>query len=202
MYLSKIELDRSHPSVRKCLTNCQYMHQNIMRYFGTSRAEAQTLYRLNEASHFMSLYLLSAIKPCQTDQPGMTLTGCRDIAGYMEQFKKGMVCGFNINAMPTKKVKQDGQKNSKRRIIRDEAERLAWLERKALEGGFSILQVQENGEIHQFGQHSNGNGGKMWMGGYNYQGVLRIEDEDKFKQTYCDGLGPGRAYGFGMLLLR
>ena len=33
------------------------------------------------------------------------------------------------------------------------------------------------------------------------QGQLIVDDEKKFRQAYCDGIGPDKAYGYGMLLL-
>ena len=96
---------------------------------------------------------------------------------------------------------QEGAKNSRRRILRTEEERLDWLRRKAEQNGFELVSCQELESGCQTGTHAVEQGGKMRMDSYHYQGVLRICHAEQFRSAVRNGIGPGKAYGLGMLLL-
>ena len=101
-------------------------------------------------------------------------------------------------ACPSKKVAAEGQKNSRRRILREPSERQAWLERKAEQNGFVILQSQEQEQAHVSGRHGANQGGTMHHDAQHYQGILQITDVEAFRKALQLGIGPGKAYGFGM----
>ena len=101
-----------------------------------------------------------------------------------------------------KKVAEEGHKNSRRRILREKTERLEWLSRKAAQYGFALLQANEMEDVHMTGKHAQEQGGRMYWDGYRYDGVLQIQDEERFRQAVSGGIGAGKAYGLGMLLLR
>ena len=39
------------------------------------------------------------------------------------------------------------------------------------------------------------------MDSWCYTGLLQIVDAEAFRKTLCQGIGPGKAYGLGMLVL-
>ena len=105
-------------------------------------------------------------------------------------------------AWPSKKVGAEGAKNSRRRVLREESERLAWLARKAEQNGFVPINVRELEAAQQLGRHDEKQGGRLYVDSYHYQGTLRITDAVKFRYAVRKGIGPGKAYGLGMLLLK
>lgn len=199
MYLSKIEIDRRNSEIRKAIADCQQMHRFVTGLFGTDRESAQALYRTNMVGEKMQIYIYSR-------QPVIHIPTCniqqKDISSWLNRMEENQVWKFDLIASPSKKIPVEGKKNSRRRILRTPEERKMWLDRKARQHGFEILHSEEHESIHTTGKHKAENGGDMYHDAYRYQGVLRITDAEKFRQAIGGGIGPGKAYGFGMMLLK
>ena len=116
--------------------------------------------------------------------------------------KAGQLWSFDLIAAPTKKVGAEGKKNSQRRILRTPGERQEWLERQAEQNGFAILQAQELEQLHICGRHKADKGGVMYHDAYHYQGILQITDGEAFRRAMQTGIGSGKAYGFGMMMVK
>lgn len=117
----------------------------------------------------------------------------------------------------------------KRVELQTEGEWLGWLERKAKGGGFELLSVSAtaNGaeqrerieEVFGFdpagerparvvdtranpGTKVHGGRretGRLTFGAVLFEGRLRVTDADTFRETLARGIGPAKAYGFGLL---
>jgi CRISPR system Cascade subunit CasE len=76
-------------------------------------------------------------------------------------------------------------------------ERLRWLSRRAEAAGFTI----EDGQIRITEiATSGGRGGKsVTFGGALFEGILVVRDADLFPKALASGIGPAKAYGFGLL---
>ena len=200
MILSRFHLDMHSKEARKCLSDCQIMHRSIMRLFHCARQDSKVLYRLNTANLY--IYILSEMPPDLNDIPaGMFPKGQKNMQSWEEQLAPGQYYNFDMLVSPAKKVAEDGAKNSRRRFLRTPPERLAWLERKAEQSGFALLRTQENGNTSIYGRHHEEAGGKFYCPAVRFQGLLQVLDREKFLHAWKNGIGPGRAYGQGMLLL-
>lgn len=202
MYLTKISLQPRMPTIRRTLEDCQQMHRQVTGLFGLDRKSGDILYRLRTERGNYALYLYSAVpvdRSCLL--PGMCFEGERDLQGWMAGMAVGQVWGFDLLALPTKKVPAEGKKNSQRRVLRSTDERMAWLSRKGVQHGFALLDVQEQEHIQQFGRHNPLNS-KMYLDAYHYNGILQIKEVELFQAALTGGIGAGKAYGMGMLLLR
>lgn len=202
MYLTKIDLESRYPSIRRAIADCQQMHRQVTGLFGADRSGGKILYRLRTDRGGCALYLYSAL-PVDRDRllPGMRLAGERDMSSWLDSMAGGQVWGFDLLAIPAKKVPEEGRKNSRRRILRTREERTAWLLRKGEQSGFRILDVSEQECVRSFGRHRQPDGA-MYLDAYHYNGILRIQNEDAFRSALAGGIGAGKAYGMGMLLLR
>ena len=198
MYLIKIEMNRR--DARGLLADCQQMHRFITGFFGTDRQSGQILYRTNLIQNKLCIYLYAQSPAehipdnCQVQQ--------RDISAWLDSMGEGQIWSFDLIAAPTKKVGCDGKKNSQRRILRQPGERQAWLERKAQQNGFLIIQVQEQEQLHVSGSHKTDSGGMMYHDAYHYQGILKITDAQAFRKAVQGGIGSGKSYGFGMMMVK
>lgn len=200
MYLSKFHLDIRNVMMRKCLADCQIMHRSVQRLFHCSREESGTLYRID--TQRLNIYIWSKIAPDITDIPeGMELLGVKNLQGMEDALQPGRCFRFDILAAPTKKVPRRGG-NSQRRFLRTPAERMDWLRRKGEQYGFAILCVQEGKKDIATGKHDDAHGGRMKDQAVLFQGLLKITQRDLFCKCWRNGLGPGKAYGRGMLLLK
>ena len=201
MYLTKIELDTGSRAVRAALADCQKMHRLLCGLFEESRQEAGLLYRLREDGSRCAVYLYSAVPVLPEKMlPFMQMAGQRDLKVWMASLRQGQRMGFDLITMPSKKVPQPGGGNSRRRAFSTEAERLDWLNRKAKQNGFAIVSVMELATADFSGVHSSQSGRMEWKA-WHYRGILEIQDAGAFSATLAAGIGPGKAYGMGMILL-
>lgn len=202
MYLSKISLNLSAPSVRQSLRDCGDMHRNIQKLFSTSREDACVLYRVYSDKTGNFVYVQSEQVPVETEETchnGMRIIASRDVSALESSFVVGRQFGFNLLTMPCKKVSDGVSKNSKRRILRMPDERMQWLTKKGRDKGFVVLAVEETeGDVLYSRKKSN----EMYLHTIRFTGLLQISDAEKFGQAWRQGIGPEKAYGLGMLLLR
>ena len=202
MYLTIIELDLGNRTVRGALGDCQRMHRLLNGLFANSRGEVQLLYRVQNSGRNCGVYLYSE-SPVIREKllPFMVLAGERDVSAWQSTMTEGRRVRFDLLTMPSKKVAQADGKNSRRRVLRTEEERMAWLARKASRNGFEILSVQELEATSFAGNHEAEQGGQMNWDAYHYSGLLEIRDASAFQKALSGGIGPGKAYGLGMILL-
>lgn len=201
MVLTKLVLDPRHPAVRQDLHNCQDMHRSLMHIFGEERHKAKVLYRVRLTDSGAAVYLFSDKEPAFPPLAGMFLAGSRDMEPFFNSVSAGKRYSFDLLAAPCKKVAVEGVKNSRRRLLRTEEERLAWLRERGEKCGFSILWVREGGQERKWGSHAQAEGGSMVINAVHYCGTLKVEDPGAFRKACSSGIGPGKAYGLGMLLL-
>ncbi|GHS89259.1 type I-E CRISPR-associated protein Cas6/Cse3/CasE [Synergistales bacterium] len=207
MYRMRLLLDISHPSARQGLRNCHDMHRNLLRAFSdASRAEVGLLYRVFSGEKNVAVYVQSELEPDVTellkvgfcaDQNGCPL----NITPLREKFKQGRSFRFNLLCYPSKKSKEKSGEggNSRRVFLKSEEERVAWISRKGEQYGFSVTGVAEK---TSFSLNGGKNGAPIHYYAVEYEGVLTIRDEARFWNGYCGGIGAGKPYGLGLLLLK
>ena len=203
MYLSKIEMSLSESSVRTTLRDAQKMHRLVAGLYRLSRQEAELVYRVQVQGQRVALYMYAGL-PIDRSRilPGMLLVGERELSDWLSAMQEGQVWGFDLLTMPFKKVPDGENRNSRRRVLRTQEERLAWLNRKAEQNGFAMLEVQESVGEKESAVHPAERGGRLYLDFYRYSGTLQITNEELFKLALRRGIGPGKAYGLGMLLLK
>jgi len=205
VYLSRLTLDLSHPSTQRALRDCNDMHRNLMRALpkrdsDALRAEESLLYRLLTVQGRPSLYVTSRSLPDWSLVAGVDLwqgTAPVSFDNLHEKLSLGQKLRFNLITSPTKKERRES-KLSARVFLRDENERLDWLKNKADKHGFSILRVVEKEQRHIHGIRQ---GAQIDYTGIVFDGELAIMDIDAFWIAYTNGIGPGKAYGLGMLMI-
>lgn len=202
MYLSKISLDLRTASARQSLHDCGDMHRNVQKLFSTSREDAGVLYRVYSDKTGSYIYIQSKRAPAETEDSlnnGMRITAIRNISALESSFSKGRRLGFNLLTAPCKKISDGVSKNSRRRILRTPDERIQWLMKKGSDNGFVVLAAEEtDGELLYSRKKSN----EMYLHTTIFTGLLQISDVERFTQIWRQGIGPEKAYGLGMLLLR
>lgn len=205
MYLSQLALEIGNPSTQQALRNCHDMHRNLMRAFDESaldlpRTGPALLYTLTSIGGKPALYVLSRECPDWSRVKGVR---CYDervpkcIDSLREKLTPGRRLRFTLLASPTKKTPREG-KLSARVFLREEAERKEWMQRQAEKAGFAMLHMQEKEQRQIAGMRQ---GAPIHYAGVLFSGVLEIVYADRFWDAYCDGIGPGKAYGLGMLLI-
>lgn len=227
MKLSLLQLDPLDRLVRAALGDPQRMHRLVMSAFpsveGPARASLGVLHRVEADDRGgCTVYVQSKDRPnWQQLPPSVFLStaenavAVRDLAGDLEARRVGDVLVFRLLANVTRRIdtktREDGvRRHGKRVPLRNHEARVAWLQRKALTSGFELvegwsgapeLRVSEHAPIHGTRADSD-ELRRITFEGVTFEGLLRITDVAAFRQAVMAGLGPARAYGFGLLSFR
>jgi len=149
---------------------------------------------------------------------------CKDITKALQSLRVGQTVAFKLRANPTKRLARDGDPlKGKRVALLKEEDQIEWLQGKGrgdgkeAAGGFELVTdsvMSEHGEsrtVPRVRARVEGNilGKKKGSEGRHltthfsvlFEGLLRITDPDVFLDTVRRGIGPGKAYGFGLLSL-
>jgi len=234
MYLSQIDLNPQSEQVHKDIADCHEMHKRLMSAFPRKKKTSQgareqfnILYRLdfNRQSHSLILHVQSSEKP-KWDFPSGYL---RERGGHendpikisefqlnKEALHKNRLLKFNLRANPTKKIDTKsvgGEKRNGRRVPLIKQEDLVeWINRKANDSGFEIIDVFAYTKSDVIAKQTKGikttqSDGqtivhKLTFQGVNFSGTLKITDPEKFMDAIKKGIGQGKSFGMGLLLLR
>lgn len=218
MFLSFMRLDASSPDVQRDLRDPQGLHRRVMSGFPTvldpeeePRKYFGVLHRLEfeRQSGRVLLYVQSHIKPDWSAIParylvedGMPNPGVKSVETAFESLKAGQVLRFRLRANPTRKIETKSGPNGERRNghrvpLGGIEKQVAWLQRKAEAHGFELLQVTiaASGATELLRSHSTG----RTFQGVLFEGRLAVRDVERFRVALGEGLGPGKAFGFGLL---
>ena len=217
MYLSRLVLNPMSRDVQRDLADCQALHRTLMSAFPQTsdrpRQHFGVLYRLEPSEHLILLVQSMAMPDWKGLRAGYVQEEpmVKSLTEQYSRLRDGMVLRFRLAANPTRKIDtktgSDGKRrNGKRVVLRREEEQLAWLVRKARDGGFELLSLPSRPDIvdvavlpigtDRQGKHPNG---RLVFGGVLFEGRLKILDAQRFRQVLLSGMGSGKAYGFGLL---
>jgi CRISPR system Cascade subunit CasE len=65
--------------------------------------------------------------------------------------------------------------------------------------GFSISKDSTTLQAGYIYVNKGGNDGGQRLCSVRYEGILEVTDPDRFRNTLLRGIGPGKAFGFGLL---
>lgn len=138
----------------------------------------------------------------------------RPLDGEYERLIPGITLRFRLRANPTQRIgkqneQQDEKWRGKRVELRREEDQLRWIGRKAEQGGFRLLSIATRPDLADvrispsakvIGVRSKEpTRPRMTFGAALFEGLLQVQDVERFRQTLITGVGSGKAYGFGLL---
>ncbi|MBX3069079.1 MAG: type I-E CRISPR-associated protein Cas6/Cse3/CasE [Thermomicrobiales bacterium] len=222
-FLSRLVLDPMDYDVQRDLANCHALHQRIMKAFPTAmgdapRAEFGILYRLEAADHQQRqpvMLVQSEQEPnwnvlpagYLVDDLGGINPAVKDIGAVYKRLTVDDQLRFRLRANPTRRVlkPRNGIADDmigKRVQLFGEGEQKHWLERKGEQHGFRVDQL----EIHKGDRLGARQTGRkeypdrpLTFQAAVFEGLLTVTDPDQFRAALISGIGPGKAYGFGLL---
>jgi CRISPR system Cascade subunit CasE len=107
-------------------------------------------------------------------------------------------CRKGRHELPSAGPEEFRARRGKRVALWKPDDQLAWLRRKASAGGFGVVAVRTSQSRPW--RWSRGET-RARHDGVDFEGVLRIDDADAFERTVAAGIGPAKAFGFGLLSL-
>lgn len=219
-YLTSLTLDGRHPRVRHGVVDCHHMHTLVMSGFlnivpngRQARSELAVLYatRANRDST-ISVIVQSALPPSWNDLHAGTGIIGEPHTWVPHQPQVGDTYAFQLTASPNQATGPKGQgQRRKRRFISDPAAQTEWLTRRSESSGFAFdpaaVTATSNQMMHSDhkslppARRSHPNS-VFKLGTTTYIGTLAVTDATTFADALREGIGPGKAYGCGLLLTR
>ncbi len=227
MYLTRAFLDPASKFVRADARSPEGLHKTVMRAFPddagpSARSTHAVLHRLDQdRGERLVLLVQSRTKPMIERWPeGYVLAmggdldlafsvggenpAIRNVEAERASLRADRRFAFRLRANTTKKIDTktgpDGKRRHGRRVpVRTDEDRVRWLMRRAEAAGFAFeagnLRVTEVAA-------SGGHGGKrVTVAGTLFEGVLVVRNSEQFVVALDSGIGPAKAYGFGLLSL-
>ena len=207
MYLSCLEIDASGVRGRTWLANPYRVHQRLLLAFDDGAA-GRLLFRTEIRREPPRVIVQSTACPdwerAFADHP--VLTGPPPSPKELAlRLATGQQLRFLLLANPTRRSKQhvaaraDGRTIGKRIGLEREEEQRHWLERKGEAGGFRLLDLEVRPRGQAVFRRGQSRPGTQTHLGVEFEGVLEVVDPELFHETLGQGVGSGKAFGFGLL---
>jgi CRISPR system Cascade subunit CasE len=117
------------------------------------------------------------------------------------EFRTGDCYRFRLRANPTVKKQDEKHRNGYRAGLVREEDQLKWLRDKGLQQcGFELLEARISPEA-KITSRKGSSGPVMTFLAVRFDGLLRVTDPEKFLEAVQSGIGPAKAFGFGLLSL-
>ncbi len=196
MYLTKLQLSLQKEYDISCLQDCEKMHKRVLRLFQTDRVSGRILYRVNPAEQ--AVYIRSQVPPDTAYTKGERIH-TKSLDRMEAQLLMSPYLRFELLTMPFTSHTNEGYRNKLRVPITSPDGMMAWLMRKGSQHGFHLQQIRIGGQTLITGMHRVG---PLAFAAVHFSGVLEVTDKQQFMEAWQGGIGTGRAYGMGMLLVR
>jgi CRISPR system Cascade subunit CasE len=221
LYLSRLTLDARSVAAHRDLADCHRLHRTLLSAFGQVEARGARerfglLYRIEApGGHPLGGRAILAQSCAEPDwgrlPPGYLAAAlCKRVDGAYSHFDEGSVLRFRLLANPTKRISAGNPGETerwrcKRVDLRGEEAQVAWLARKAEQAGFAPLHVRALPGVADVRVGSAGavvgrrDGARLTFGAALFEGRLQVTDGGAFGRALRQGVGSGKAYGFGLL---
>lgn len=229
MFLSRLILNPQSREVRRDLADCQELHRTVLTAFPAvergAGARGRVLHRLDVQPRTGATMLLvqSQVRPDWSRlPPGYLLTTPdtpKDLAAAYSTITPGIRLRFRLRANATEKVgtamkaeRLGGVTRNGRRRPLPEHRIVDWLDRKASAAGFHVLDVYgrtdervpdvrvvRGASLTGWRRSADGVRRRLSFAPVTFDGLLEVTDADAFRRALAEGIGPAKAYGFGLL---
>lgn len=210
MYLSRLVLNPENADVRRDLASPYELHRTLMRAFpGDAPSGNRLLFRVEAEQTRRGVAVLVQSHPepprwaflDRMDDYACGVEGPKEMEPSLREQQH--LC-FRLAANPTKKVQNkrvplihDGPNPKNHPTYHD------WLWRKAAQHGFEVLRAEDapfrtalpNRRKDAYEKK------ELPLFGVRFDGVLRVTDAGRLLEAVRGGVGPAKAFGFGLLSL-
>lgn len=208
MYLSRLILNSLSRQVQQDVAHPYQMHCTVMSAFpdDLDTETERILWRVDSHRRTGALHLLVQsqgepdwgwLDANGQPRPYLAPVDARNPAVKQVdlQFDPGQILSFRLFANPTKRLgKTYGADKGKRVGIYRPEDQLSWLDRKAADAGFSVLSATLNASGKTQDRTQN-----LELFGIRFDGLLQVADPRRLVTAINQGIGSGKAFGFGLL---
>ena len=217
LFLSKLLLNPEHAQARRDLASPYELHKTLANAFPDDESERHrarhgVLFRIEDAGRGGAPVLVqSTSAPDWQLLPqgyALRLDGPK---AFEPTFREGQRLRFRLVANPVRRVRIDGKKHPRRvALVHPEAKDgietgyLDWLGRQAEAAGLAVVDVADApfrlDRKRRVGAEEIAKT-RIPHFGVRFDGVLRVTDPERLVEAVRTGIGPAKAFGFGLLSL-
>jgi CRISPR-associated protein Cas6/Cse3/CasE, subtype I-E/ECOLI len=220
MYLSRIELREEagrSPEFWKNLATVKNVHRIVWSFFGDEPDRARDfLFRHEGEGLTTRLYTLSARAP--VDSSGMWEIATKDFAPKLAPGDRLM---FALRANPTRRKKNGDASGKRVDVVMDakfaarangtrqqgtdliEAACVEWLRSRSEGHGFEFGEGDVRTERYTTERFPRGRGERdAAVTTIDFEGRLTVRDPSRLVESVVQGIGPGKAFGCGLMLIK
>lgn len=218
MYLSRIQASSQSDQLRRLAHIAgggQYrIHQALWNLFDRDPdASRDFLYRQEGQADKLSFLVLSQRKP--GDSEGLWNIQTK---AFAPRLQTGQRLRFSVRVNPVIKRRDESGKQIRHDLVMDLRKRdpdadtsqaelvqqaaRQWLSARAEPNGFAIHADSLIGEAYRQWRFSGKGGRSIRFSSIDCTGLLTIADVERFQALLTTGLGPEKAFGCGLLLIR
>lgn len=226
MYLSQLILNPRSRQVIAELEDAYQMHRTLSAAFTQGASdeegtkvllEARPLFRVDETPQGKVLLLVqSQAEPSWSHLEGRNyLLEAPQSMCFNPSLEPGQMLGFRLRANPTKanaSNRSEKRQRGKRVGLFTDADRRNWLLRQAQRCGFDISVVgktKADDSVYDFRLKDENtistkskSGSTATFSAAVFEGRLVVRDKSTLESALANGIGPAKAFGFGLLSLR
>lgn len=199
-YLTVLRLNPRHPDVAAETANTHRMHARVAALTGHRQADTGRILWAQPKRHI--LVIQSPGMPHLAGLPaGYALT--RSTAEIRPgRWKTGQRVGFSLVANPVRRPPrprdEHGRRPPDKRVPIPPGDRAAWLLEK-LSGALNVTALDGQDLGTRTGRRNGAHIAHLW---HAFTGRATVADPDALDRLVTGGVGPGKAYGAGLLIVR
>jgi len=221
MFISKVQLRSDAQDRRKywdLIKDSYQIHSLVWDLFGDDPEQKRDfLFRTQENGSLPEFLVVSEREPVNQHAVWDIVT-----KEYLPRLMKGQRLSFILRANPVVKRKDESGKQSKHDVVMDYKIRLrneenvsaslveivqnagfVWLSTRAEEYGFLVKEgeiIADGYRQHSFRKRKGSN--VIRFSTLEFSGLLEVLDADMFLKTLYNGIGSGKGFGCGMMLVK
>lgn len=179
-------------------------HQRVWQAFkGRDGEKRDFLSRVDEADE---AYRLLIVSPAAPSKPDWCPSDCFKTKAIPDDFFTAGSYRFSLLVNPTKKLvirneAGERKKNGRRIALTKREDLIGWILRKAEAGGFVIGDAESLRTLPKPRSYFQNGAIQGVHYAVEFQGVLTVTDQARFRSTFTTGIGTAKAFGFGLLAL-
>ena len=217
MFLSRVEINQYNRNTIRALSSPQTLHAAVMASFPPSKSAVskKVLWRVDRIGSAVYILVQSDVKPDFThivEQFGWPASEqkweTQDMGKFLASIKKGQMWRFRLRANPVHSVKSSGD-DFRGKVFAHVAieQQKEWLLSKVSKYGFKIIssgdpyneaciEIKQTDRM-RFKRQDN----QITINAVTFEGILVVEDREKFINAMMAGIGRAKAYGCGLLTI-
>lgn len=214
MFLSRVEIDMKNRQKIKDLTHLGAYHNWVEESFPDEMAAGirnRHLWRIDTLHGKQYLLVLSESQPNPQKLVTYGVEGTVQVKSYdrfLASLVQGQTMRFRLTANPTYAVMQPGSDRGKVYPHVTVQQQRQWLVNKSAKAGFKVLGQANSDGTDNFTfdvvsrervplHRKSGRGIRLSQ--VTFEGQLKIDDLELFKQALTQGIGREKAFGMGLM---